>query len=196
MAISNREKYFTFALLLACALFVLDRIAIEPYLERRSALVQQRQKAQTSLTDAHQILRDERRLRKELAGMDAFFALDPSSAEGRLLQLLQQSEQTSGVSGASFQRVGIVEEHGFTRLTFQATVIGKMPSLAGFLYRVETASLPVRVDDVQVAPKQEAGDELQIHFSVSTLCRDRQAPRPQPEPASSVAVLDDAGARR
>ena len=196
MAISNREKYFTFALLAACSLFVLDRIAIEPYLERRDALGRQGLAAETSLTEARQILRDQRRLRKELAGMDAFFALDPSSAEGRLLQLLQKSEQTSGVGGASFQRVGIVEEHGFTRLTFQATVVGKLSALAGFLYRIETASMPVRVDDVQVAPTKEAGDDLQIHFSVSTLCRAKQSPQQHPEPSSSVAVVDGGGASR
>lgn len=196
MAISNREKYFTFALLAACSLFVLDRIAIDPYLQRRDTLVRQRQLAEAGLTEAHQILRDQRRLRRELAGMDPFFALDPSSAEGKLLQLLQQSEQKSGVGGASFQRVGIVEEHGFTRLTFQATVVGKLSALAGFLYRVETASMPIRVDDVQVAPTKEAGDDLQIHFSVSTLCRAKQPPQPPRDAASSVAVLDDAGARR
>jgi hypothetical protein len=195
MTISNREKYFTIALIVACATFVLDRLAIGPYLDRRSALVQQRQDVSAHLTEARQVLRDERRLSREMAGMQAFFRLDASAAEGRLLRLLQESEQAAGVSGASFQRVGIVDEHGFTRLSFQATVIGKMTSVAGFLYKIETASLPLRVDDVQVAPKLEGGEELQVHFILSTLCRAKPAPKSHPEPAADIALLDAKGDR-
>jgi hypothetical protein len=139
------------------------------------------------------VLRDERRLAKEMAGMQAFFRLDASAAEGRLLRLLQESEQASGVSGASFQRVGFVDEHGFTRLSYQAVVLGKMTAVAGFLYQLETASLPLRVDEVQVGPKQENGDELQVHLTVSTLCRARSEPKSHPQPAADLALSDDKG---
>jgi Tfp pilus assembly protein PilO len=193
MTISKRERLLTIALLAACGAFVVDRVAISPYLSRRNELVLNRESMQTNLAEAHQTLRDERRLKKELAGIERFFKLDPSDAEGRLLALLQQSDQMSGVSGASFQRVGIVEEHGFTRLTFQATVIGKMSSVAAFLYRIETASMPIRVDDVLVAPKLESGDDLQVHFSVSTLCRGKENPRPHSESGPDVALVDRAG---
>jgi Tfp pilus assembly protein PilO len=196
MTITKRERLFTIALLAACGAFVLDRLAISPYIARRDELVLNRQAMETNLSEAHQTLRDQRRLKKELAGMEGFFKLDPSDAEGRLLTLLQQSDQSSGVSGASFQRVGIVEEHGFTRLTFQATVIGKMSAVASFLYRIESASMPIRVDDVQVAPKQESGDDLQVHFSVSTLCRGKENPRPHSEPGPDLALLDRAGGQR
>jgi hypothetical protein len=195
MTISKREGYFTLVLLLACAAFVLDRLAIGPYLDRRDELVLERQSMQTNLDDAHKVLRDQRRLKKELAGMEGFFKLDPSDAEGRLLAMLQESEQASGVNGASFQRVGIVEEHGFTRLTFQATALGKMSSIAMFLYRIETAAMPARVDDVQISPKDDKGDDRQVHFSVSTLCRGKESPRPHVGPASDVALLDDGGRR-
>lgn len=195
MTVSKREKYFTIVLLGACAVFVLDRLAIGPYLDRRDALVLQRQLMQKNIDEAHKVLLDERRLKKELAGMEGFFKLDPSDAEGRLLGMLQESDQSSGVNAASFQRVGIVEEHGFTRLTYQATAVGKMPSIAAFLYRIETAAMPVRVDDVQISPKDDKGEDRQVHFSVSTLCRGKEAPRPRGEPASNLALLDDGGRR-
>lgn len=194
MTISKREKYFTIGLLGACAVFVVDRVALDPYLDRRDALTLQRQNMHSSLDEAHKTLLDERRLRKKLAGVEGFFKLDPSDAEGRLLGMLQESEQGSGVNGASFQRVGIVEEHGFTRLTYQATALGKMPAIAMFLYRIETASIPVRVDDVQISPKDEKGEDRQVHFSVSTLCRGRET-RPRGEAAGNVALLDNGGRR-
>lgn len=195
MTISHREKYFTIALLIACSIFALDRLAIEPYLDRRAALLQQRQDTSDRLVEARQVLRDQRRLAKEMAGMQPFFRLDPSTAEGQLLRLLQESEQASGVSGASFQRVGIVDEHGFTRLSYHATVLGKMTAVAGFLYKVETSSLPLRMDEVQVGPKQDNGDELQVHLTVSTLCRAKSKQLPHPQPAVDVALSDDKGGR-
>ena len=195
MTISNREKYFTIALLIACSIFALDRLALEPYLDRRAALLQQRQETSDHLAEARQVLRDQRRLAKEMAGMQSFFRLDPSAAEGQLLRLLQESEQASGVNGASFQRVGIVGEHGFTRLSYQAIVLGKMTAVAGFLYKVETSSLPLRMDEVQVGPKQENGDELQVHLTVSTLCRAKSKQISHPQPAVDLALSDDKGGR-
>lgn len=196
MTITKRERVYTIALLAACGAFVLDRLAISPYIARRDELALNRESMEKNLAEAHQTLRDERRLKKELAGMEGFFKLDPSDAEGRLLAVLQHSDQSSGVSGASFQRVGIVEEHGFTRLTYQATVIGKMSAVAAFLYRIETASIPIRVDDVLVSPKQESGEDLQVHFSVSTLCRGKETPRPHSEPGADLVLVDEPGGRR
>jgi hypothetical protein len=196
MAMTKRERTYGVVLLAACAAFALDRLALTPYLGYRNSLVEDRQTKTAALANGRETLHDARRLRVKLAGMDAALRTAPSTAEGQLLRLLQEAEQQAGVSGASFQRTNTIEEHGFTRLVFQVTAAGRMPAVAMLMYRLESAPIPLRVDDAQFHPKQENGDELQVHLTVSTLCRAARPAGPQPEslPPSSLALSGNPGA--
>ncbi|HEY2588204.1 MAG TPA: GspMb/PilO family protein [Tepidisphaeraceae bacterium] len=195
MAMTKRERTYGAVLLAACAVFGLDRLALTPYLDYRNSLVEARRTKDAALAEGRQTLRDARRLRVKLAGMDRSLGAEPSAAEGQLLRLLQEAEQQTGVSGASFQRTNTIEEHGFTRLAFQVTATGRMPAVALLMYRLETAPIPLRVDDAQFHPKQENGDELQIHLTVSTLCRANRPAGPREESAPpSVALSPNTGA--
>jgi hypothetical protein len=70
-----------------------------------------------------------------------------------------------------------------------------MPAIAMLVYRVETAPIPLRVDDLHVTPKREGGDELQVQLTVSTLGRKPNA-GPQERGASrGVALLQGGGGR-
>jgi hypothetical protein len=186
MAMTRRERTFGAVVLAACAAFGLDRLALTPYLDYRASLIASRQAKDATLAEGRQTLRDARHLRVKLAGMDASLSAAPSAAEGQLVRLLQEAEQQAGVSGASFQRSNTIEEHGFTRLAFQVTATGRMPAVALLMYRMETAPIPLRVDDAQFHPKQENGQELQVHLVVSTLCRANRpgGPREDAQPPS------------
>jgi hypothetical protein len=72
-------------------------------------------------------------------------------------------------------------------LTFQVSAIGNLWSVAGLLYRVETAPIPLRVENAEVRPSAEGSDDIQIHLSISTLCRPDGKPL-APRLASSVEV--------
>lgn len=196
MAMTNRERAYGVVVLAACGVFALDRLALSPYLDYRASLVEDRQTKSAALADGRQVLRDARHLRVKLAGMDAPLRAAPSAAEDQLLRLLQEAEQQAGVREASFQRTNTIEEHGFTRLAFQVTATGRMPAVALLMYRLETAPIPLRVDEAQIHPKQENGDELQVHLTVSTLCHAKGPAGPQQErtPPSSLAMSQNPGA--
>jgi hypothetical protein len=46
-----------------------------------------------------------------------------------------------------------------------------MPAIAAFLYQIETAPIPLRIESVQMHPKSDGNDDVQIHLQISTLCR-------------------------
>jgi hypothetical protein len=195
MALSSRERYISVAVLLASGIFAMDRLGFSPYLERRRALVEDMETRNKQMTDAQQLLQRERELRQLLTGMGGSLKADASAVEGQLLHLLHEWQQQAGVGGASFQRVLALEAHGFTHLKFHISAAGPMPAIAMLVYRVETAPIPLRVDDLHVTPKREGGDELQVQLTVSTLGRKPNA-GPQERGASrGVALLDSAGGR-
>ena len=193
MALSRRERTITVAALAVGSILALDRLGLSPYLERRQALADQIAQRTQDMNDARQLLQREQRLRQILTGMGQTLRLEASAVEGQLLHLLHQWQEESGVGGASFQRVYTVEEHGFTHLRFQISATGSIGAVAMLVYRVETAPIPLRVDDVHLLPKRENGEELQIQLSVSALGRKKTVNLPERNVTAGVAVTAGLG---
>jgi hypothetical protein len=192
MAMSSRERYISFAVLVAAGLFAVDRLMLSPYLERRRTLADEMTQRDQSLNEAQQVLGRERQLRQIIKGMGASLRSDSSTVEGQLLHLLYEWQQQAGVGGASFQRIHAIEAHGFTHLKFQISAGGSMPAIAMLVYRVETAPIPLRVDDLHVTPRKEGGDDLQVQLTLSTLGRTSVAPIER-MPTPGVALLQGTG---
>jgi len=171
MAEVNQKRWFYNALFLAIGALLLDWTLVGPYFDKRKDYVDQRDKEAATVKDAQLTLQKEKQLRKFLAGDGASMTLDTSAVEGQLLHLVHDWEQQSTVSNGSFQRSSAVEDHGFTRMTFQISSFGPMRSVAAFLFRVETSPIPLRIDNIQLAPKTETGEDVQIQLAVSALCR-------------------------
>jgi hypothetical protein len=208
MTLSKRERQISVVVLVAAALLVLDQLALTPYLERRRALVDEAGARADELADVTRVMKKEQRLRRALMEMGSAMAggtggrqADPSQAEGRFLTLLDEWEKQAGVAKASFQRLRSVEAYGFTRLTFQVSATGRMPAIAALMYHVETAPIPLHVDQMQVMLSGASGDELQVQFTVSALCRTSPGggggPRPEsPQRRGGVALLEAGGGGR
>ena len=192
MAMSSRERYITLAVLVAAGLFAIDQLMLSPYLERRKTLAEEMTQRDQSLNDAQQVLGRERQLRSIIKGMGTSLRADSSTVEGQLLHLLYEWQQQAGVAGASFQRVHAIEAHGFTHLKFQISAGGSMPAIAMLVYRVETAPIPLRVDDLHITPKKEGGDDLQVQLVISTLGRTTLTPVER-TPTPGVALLQGTG---
>ena len=65
-------------------------------------------------------------------------------------------------------------EAKFHVIGFHLTGTGPLSTLAKLLWRIETATMPIRVGEVQISPRngKEGLDDLQFTLTVSTLCRD------------------------
>ena len=204
MALSKRERQISVVVLVAAGLFVADRVALTPYLERRRALTEEAAAKADELAGMARTIKEEGKIRRSLiamAGADGARPGDASEAEGRFLTLLHDWERQAGVAKASFQRLQSAEAYGFTRLTFQVSAAGRMPAIAGLMYRIETAAIPLRIDQMQIMLSGESGEELQVQFKVSTLCRTAAGggggrPDVAPRRGGGLAVIDDRGGRR
>ena len=67
-------------------------------------------------------------------------------------------------------------------ITFLAAGTGPMSAVAGFLWRLESSPLPVRVADLQLGTRKEGADDLSLQVRISALCQ---------AAASSVATGED-----
>src|SRR5438876_1003116 len=103
MVISTRERYISFACVLAGALLAADRLAWSPYIDHRNELLEQKQVKIKAVADAQHVLNQERRLRRILTAMGPSVDLDASAVEVRLLHLFSDWEQQAGLNNASFR---------------------------------------------------------------------------------------------
>ena len=171
MTLWNQQRVNRRALLFSATGLVIGLALLSFYFDQRDSLIAQRQAKFRDLKEATSILQRENELRQLTARMGTSVTSDSSAAEGQLLHLVHDWEQRTGTKNASFQRVGIGKEHGFVLLTFEVSAAGNMPAIAAFLYQIETASIPLRIESVQMHPKNDGNDEVQIHLQISTLCR-------------------------
>lgn len=58
----------------------------------------------------------------------------------------------------------------FQKVTVHVSASQTMQSISEFLWRVNAATFPIRVTDLQIRPKREGSEELMMDVGISTLC--------------------------
>jgi hypothetical protein len=176
---------------ISVAALVIFLMAGSSYLQQRSDLVTLRDEKLRAWNDAQATMRKEIELRRFMAGAGAPMTFDSAVIENQLLHLVRDWDDQTGVTNPSFQRVAQSAEHGFTRLTFQLGASGGIGPVAGLLYRVETSPIPLRVDAAQLRPTSEAGNDVEIHLTVSALCRKGAVRVPVSQVAAQNVAQED-----
>ncbi len=188
MALSKREKYIAFAVGGAVALYGLDQTVLQPFKDKLDAIQAATDDANGKLVDRAALFTQQRELSKVWADMTKNgLSTDPSAAES---QAQLAVIRWAGESGARLQSIGptkATDEKQFQTMGFHVTAQGDTPSVGRLLWDLETASVPVRVTDIQVTPLKEGTDNLTINFGVSTLCILPGAGVAKPAPAPAAA---------
>jgi hypothetical protein len=169
--ISKRERLIAIGAAATAALLGIDRYLLTPYLEQRSAIAADREQTERRLTEASSLFDRQRRLigiwtdiqRGGLKG-------SASQAESQALQAMLDWAKSAGVELAALKPERTTQEGKFQVISFSVTGTGSMTAISRLLWSLESATIPVRVNDMQITPRREATDDLSVRLSVSTLC--------------------------
>lgn len=171
MVLSSREKYIAIGTAAAVAILVLDQLALSPYLARRTAINTERAQVMEDLNKANDLFTRQRKLRNVWANIEkGGLKVDSSAAESQALQAVLDWAQSAGVELAAIKPERSTQEKWFQVIRFHVTANGPMASISRLLWSLETAAIPVRVNDVQIIPRREGTDDLTVQLGVSTLC--------------------------
>ena len=72
--------------------------------------------------------------------------------------------------GASFQRMQNHADNGFGLLTYHITANGPIAPIAELLLHLETAKMPLRVDEVHLSPRKGGDEAVELQANISTIC--------------------------
>jgi hypothetical protein len=183
LILTKREQTIVVVSAACVGLLLLFWYVIEPLMDARDLLVTQRLALQTELDEGRRLIKTSRDVTKRWADLRAAgLSGDPSAAESTLHNSMQSWSASAGLSLVSIRPDRTVSAQGLRDLTFQTSADGSMRSIVGFLYRVETAKMPARIHELQIASRTDGADDLSMQLHISTLCEESRAVKPTDKP--------------
>ena len=170
MILTKRERNIAIGVAAAALLFALDQYLLSPYFDQRKFITDGTTKAQVQWAKGTKTLNSQRKLKPVWADIIAGgLKTDASDAESQALNAVREWAQDAGVILTALKPERASQEGKFQVISFHVTGTGPMRAISRLTWAMETAPIPVRVNDLQLTPRKEGTDDLQVQMSVSTL---------------------------
>ena len=193
MALSQREKYIAIGVGGAIALYGLNSAVLDPYFSKLDLINTQTDTARQQLADRADLFTRQSELKKVWSSMTrSGLTSDPSAADSQSARAVLTWIGESGVAVTNTKTDRTTDENQFQILGDHFTCTGDTQQVTKLMWDLETATIPIRLTDVQITPRKEGTDDLTIQFGVSTLVRSTAADGTAP-PAASASAGNDGG---
>jgi hypothetical protein len=158
------------ATIVVVAVLALDYFVVEPLRAQRDELDVQIANKQRDQERGLKLVSDSRRMSRRWTEISSALKRDESQLESQALQYVLEWARGAGMPDpSSFKRERVEREKEFVKVTFRATGTGTMAQIGNFLYRIQTASVPVRITDLTISSKKEGTDDLSVQVGIATI---------------------------
>jgi len=182
MILSKRERLIIALTLIVVSIFVLDRYVLTPLLDSYSASKAKKNSLQGETDRATHLLARRQQIEQKWEQMLAGgLERDPVGAESQLLHALRDWSEEAGLDLSSLRPERSTEKTDLRKVTCHAVGSGSMASVSRFLWLVETAEIPVKLEAVQLRSRKEGVDDLALQVRLSTLYLADDDVRPTPK---------------
>ncbi|MAX23122.1 MAG: hypothetical protein CMJ19_01345 [Phycisphaeraceae bacterium] len=173
MNLNQREKWILITTLTVLGIFLLDRLVISRVLDYRDSLVSDVQSLSDDLSrDIHLIKQGKQQQKRWKDMMAIGLPNSASEAESRTLEAINQWASETKVDLLSVKPEYRRSDESLVPVVFRVTANGSMKAIAKFIWKVETADIPVCVDTLQINARDKKNkDELSMQMGVSALYR-------------------------
>jgi hypothetical protein len=168
---TKRENNIAIGLGVTVLLVVIWSVAVSPYLDAIDGINSSIKTAQNKWEDDTSVFNHRKRLEKVWTEItNGGLTADQSRAETQALNAASDWAYAAGVNITALKSERTTDEGPFLIISFHVTGNASTPAIKRMLYSFETATIPVRVNDMQITPRKEGTDDLTIQLSLSTLC--------------------------
>jgi len=170
MNLSRRERALVFGVSAIIFLWMIDRYALSPVLERQSDLQLQRDRILKEIRRGNALISERRQLAPKWNEMlSAGLKDDPAEAEGQLLHALRDWAKESGFTLTSVKPDRPESKSELKEIQIQAAGTAKMDAITGFLWQLHSAPFPLKVTDLQISSRNDGSNDLALQLKISTL---------------------------
>lgn len=172
MNLNERERKIAIGVIIAAVLMLLYYFVYEPYSDRRDKLLSDQEDITRQLNEADQIFHREKVLRPVWADMQkGGLNVDAPEAVAQTLAALNHWANDCGFNLATYKNERTTQEGTFQVASISGSGTGHMPQAARMLADIETAGIPIRLNELSISPAKEGTDDLNVRFSLSALCQ-------------------------
>ena len=197
MVMSKRERYIGIATIAVVGILALDRLVVTPLIDRKADLDSKLSSARDDMDAATRLMSTSRRLARDWRDMTGSAAnggtklkVTESDAESQILNSIGEWAQRSGFNVQTTKRERTEKEKDFVKLTYRVTATATMRQVGEFLWLMQTASVPVRITDIQMNSRKDGTDDLAVQLGIATIYR----PPPPPDGNNNPARPGNASA--
>jgi hypothetical protein len=200
VVLSKREKYIAIGAIGAVVLLGINSLVIGPYTDRLSALDDQETTARKTLNDNIVLLHRQQSLQSDWQEMLASgLQADDSIAQSKTQQALQDWARSANINLEALSSDHVATQHGPFQmidfnLGFSSSGGQSMRQIARILWSIESANIPIRLNDMKITTTREGTDNLDVKLIVSALYMPPTAQSgasDQPAPGEQSNETDD-----
>jgi Tfp pilus assembly protein PilO len=103
-------------------------------------------------------------------------------AESKVGRALDKWSEEARLTLSSVKPDRVASDKGLKEMTFVVVGTGTLDAVARFLWKVETASLPIKVKDMQLGSSNESGQSMSVQLRLSALCLGAEQKPPEEKP--------------
>jgi Tfp pilus assembly protein PilO len=163
MTFNQRERIVALAAILCLGALVGDRLIMVPLQSLWRTRTGRVAELRKSLEKGRILAAREEAMRERWQDMkQRSLPADVSVAENQVLRSLSRWAQESSLDVTSRRPRWTNEEEGSKKLEFRVAAQGRMDSIARFLYELETDPLPLKVEQLEIAARDESGGTLAV----------------------------------
>ena len=189
MILSDREKKIAIGVGAGAAALLLYQFMLMPFLDKRESMVENTTRVKEELKQADVLFARERELKKVWADITAGgLKVDIGDAQSQLTNAVEEWARDAGVALPTLKSDGAKKDGNFLVISYHATVTGSTRQIAKLAWALETAPVPVRINDMRITPQKEGTDQLQAEISVSTISMLPDAEKPDVKPSPAPAA--------
>jgi hypothetical protein len=170
MVLSKRERLIVIATVVAVGALVLDQIVISPLSKAFSDTLDQKTKLNAELTSAMALRRKQREVAPVWnAWLRSGLKSDAVDAESQVLHSIQDWAQEAGLRLSMVRPDRLTEKTRLPEIAFTASGTGTLGDIGKLVWRVQTATIPIRITEMQLSSRKEGTDDLSFQLRLSTI---------------------------
>jgi hypothetical protein len=170
MVLSKRERYIVIGVAIAVAALALDYFALTPIWDGLSMAQNRKQSLEKDLNKAKTILAQRQQFSPQWQGwLRTGIQSDAFEAESQVYQSIHNWAQESGVTIAQVKSDRSTEKTLLPEISFTTVGMGTMDAISRLLYRVQNATIPIRITEMTLASRKDGVDDLSMTLRLSTV---------------------------
>ena len=170
MKIENRQQFLIVLTIAVAALFVGDRLVFEPLAKWWKARAVTVAGLRQQVADGKNLIKGEASLRRQWSDMNASALTNNTSlAENQLISALNGWSRGSGAEITSIMPQWKYDSTNYWTLNCRLEASGTLQNLSQFIYSIESGQAALKVDSVELAAHDTAGQQITLGLQISGL---------------------------